>query len=87
MVPPHGIDLALSTPVNDADPTNTVRIVLDGIRPPEGHSGPWMPGFAGAFTDDQLVKLLAYIRAHYGSGPAWPDLAGRLHDIREGRAR
>lgn len=84
MVPPHGINLALSTAVNDTDPTNAIRIVLDGIRPAAEQAGPWMPAFDGAFTDDQLAKLLAYIRAHYGSGPAWPDLAARLRDIRKG---
>ncbi len=87
MVPPHGIDLALSTAVNEADPTNAILIVLDGIRPAEGHAGPAMPGFGGALTDDQLVRLLAYVRAHYGSGAAWPDLATNLRDIRDKRKR
>lgn len=87
MVPPHGIDLALSTAVNDTDPTDAIRIVLGGIRPREGQAGPWMPAFEGAFTDGQLAGLLAYIRAHHGSGPAWPDLASRLRDVREGSKR
>jgi mono/diheme cytochrome c family protein len=87
MVPPHGIDLALSTTVNEMDPTNARRIVIGGIRPREGEAGPWMPGFGNAFTEDQLVKLLAYIRAHYASGPAWPDLAAKLRDIRETHKR
>lgn len=87
MVPPHGIDLALSTAVSERDPTNAIHIVLGGIRPREGQAGPWMPGFDGAFTDDQLARLLAFIRAHYGSGPAWPDLAKKLRDIREGNKR
>lgn len=87
MATPHGIDLALSTAVNESDPTNAIRIVLGGIRPRAGQTGPWMPGFGNAFTDDQVVKLLAYVRAHYSGGPAWPDLAGKLRDIREGNRR
>jgi hypothetical protein len=87
MVPPHGIDLALSSAANAGDPTNAIRIVLGGIRPREEETGPWMPAFDGAFTDDQLVKLLAYARAHYAKGPAWPDLAAKLRDIREGKKR
>jgi mono/diheme cytochrome c family protein len=87
MVPPHGIDLALSSAVNDGDPTNAIRIVLGGIRPREEETGPWMPAFDGAFTDDQLVKLLAYVRVHYAKRPAWSDLAAKLRDIREGNKR
>ncbi|MGE5270020.1 MAG: c-type cytochrome [Thiohalocapsa sp.] len=84
-LPPHGVDLALSTTVNEPQPTNAIRVVLDGVRPADGRTGPWMPGFAGAFTDDQLVQLLAYVRAHYGSGAPWPDLMTHLHNIRDGK--
>ena len=82
--PPHGISLALSTAVNDAEPRDAILILLDGIRPADGATGPTMPGFAGAFTDDQLAALLRYVRAHYGSGPAWTDIAAVLGEIRSG---
>ena len=82
MVPPHGIDLARSTAIAEADPRNAIRIVLGGIQPKDNEPGPLMPGFAGAFTDDQLTRLLDYIRAQDGKAPPWPDLKAKLHDIR-----
>ena len=46
-----------------------------------------MPGFAGAFSDAQLTALLLYVRAHYGTGPAWTDLGTMLRDLRRTRER
>ena len=85
--PPRAIDLALSTALNEADPRDAILIVLDGIQPGEAKPGPSMPGFAGAFSDAQLTVLLLYVRAHYGNGPAWTDLATTLRDIRRTRER
>jgi mono/diheme cytochrome c family protein len=87
VAPPRGIDLALSTALNERDPRDAILILLDGIQPGEGKSGPSMPGFAGAFSDAQLTALLLYARAHYGSGPAWTDLGTTLRDIRRTRER
>jgi mono/diheme cytochrome c family protein len=85
--PPRGIDLALSTEINDNDPRSAIMILLDGIAPASGRAGPLMPGFAGAFTDAQLAALLRYLRAHYSAGPAWPDLEGTVRGITEDRGR
>jgi mono/diheme cytochrome c family protein len=85
--PPRGIDLALSTEINDGDPRNAIMVVLDGIAPVAGESGPLMPGFAGTFTDAQLAALLRYLRAHYSDGPAWSDLDGVVRSIRQSRGR
>jgi mono/diheme cytochrome c family protein len=87
VTPPGAIDLALSTAINEADPRNAIRILLDGIEPGEGKTGASMPGFAGAFSDPQLSALLLYVRAHYGNGPAWRDLETQLRDIRRVRER
>lgn len=87
MVPPHGIDLRLGSVMSEPDPRDAIFIVLDGIRPPEGQPGPWMPRFDGAFTNAQLASLLAYLRAHYGHGPDWTDLEHRVHDLRHGKER
>lgn len=83
IVPPRGIDLSLSAVPSQDDPRDAIRIVVDGIRPPDGEAGPWMPRFNGAFTDAQLAALLRYLRAHYGHGSPWPDLERRIHDIRQ----
>lgn len=86
-MPPRGIDLALSTEINDGDPRNAIMIVLDGIAPAAGQAGPLMPGFAGTFTDAQLAGLLRYLRAHYSAGPAWSDVDGTVRSITESRGR
>jgi mono/diheme cytochrome c family protein len=76
------VALALSTPVNASDPTDLLRIVVDGIHPAPGRSGPIMPGFSGALTDPQIVALVDYVRAHYSRGQAWPNIAATLADVR-----
>jgi mono/diheme cytochrome c family protein len=87
MLPPRGIDLAMSTAVAEADPRDAILVVLDGIAQPNARAGPDMPGFAGAFSDAQIAALLSYVRAHHGGGPAWPDLARRVHDLRQAKGR
>src|SRR6185295_14582733 len=87
VAPPRGIDLALSTPINDSEPRNAILVLLDGIAPGGERAGPLMPGFAGAFTDPQLAGLLRYLRAHYSAGPAWADLEGKVRNVRDTRGR
>jgi mono/diheme cytochrome c family protein len=76
------VALALSTPVNAADPGNFLRIVLDGIHPPPGQRGPIMPGFSGALTDQQIVALADYVRSRYSRGSAWNNAAAALAQAR-----
>jgi mono/diheme cytochrome c family protein len=85
--PPLGIDLGLSTAIDEADPRNAIRIILDGIQPGEGTPGPSMPGFGGAFSETQLTALLRYLHAHYSGGTGWTDLETQLRDIRRARER
>ena len=85
MASPHGIDLAFSTVISGPDARDAIFIVLDGIHPPVGQPGPWMPGFDGAFTDTQIAVLLGYVRAHYGQGPAWGDLEPLVREIRRSK--
>jgi mono/diheme cytochrome c family protein len=87
LVPPRGIDLALSSALSGSDPSNAIFIVLDGIHPPEGERGPVMPAFDGAFTDGQMATLLEYLRAHYSSEPAWDNLEAHIRDIRRSKER
>ena len=58
--PPRGIDLALSTAINDSRPAQRDhdRARRHRARRP-AQPGPLMPGFAGAFTDAQLAGLVA----------------------------
>jgi mono/diheme cytochrome c family protein len=56
------LELPLAVAIHDPEPASLINIIRDGIRPPEGERGRWMPGFAGAFNDEQLDALVAYLR-------------------------
>ncbi len=83
-LPFGGIKLTLSTAVTGETASNLVRIILEGMNPPEGSAGAIMPGFASSLTDGQLESLLAYIRSNIGARPPWTDLETT---VREARSR
>jgi nicotinate dehydrogenase subunit B len=70
-----------------SDPRNLIHLVLEGVRPPEGKPGPFMPGFAGALTDKQTADLVAYLRGHFTDQPAWKDVDGAVAEVRRGSAQ
>jgi mono/diheme cytochrome c family protein len=74
--------LALSTSVHLETPGNLVRIVLQGIAPPDGEPGPFMPGYAGALTDAQLAALIAYVRGDFSDRPAWQNVDREIRRVR-----
>ena len=59
--------------------SNLVRIVVEGIEPPPGARGRWMPAFRGTLTRDQLIALATYVRAATAH-PPWPDVAQRVDE-------
>jgi mono/diheme cytochrome c family protein len=76
-------NLSLGTPLHEADPRDTLQIILQGLAPPVGRAGPFMPGFAASLTDAQLADLLAYLRARYSDDPPWVgDLARQASKAR-----
>lgn len=77
------LELPLGTALTVPTPRNLAYIVRDGIVPPDGERGSWMPAFAGMLTDEQLTDLLNYLRALSGE-PAWPDVAREVRDISRG---
>ena len=77
------LQLALGTALTIPTPRNLAYIIRDGILPPEGSRGAWMPAYAGALTDEQLAELLAYLRAISGQ-PAWPDVRGEARKLSGG---
>jgi mono/diheme cytochrome c family protein len=87
LVPPRGIDLALSSAVSAPEPTNAILIILHGIHPGEGQRGPLMPSFDNTFTDGQLAALLGYVRENYSNQPAWHNLDARVREIRQSKER
>jgi mono/diheme cytochrome c family protein len=65
------------------DPRNTIQAMLQGIAPPVGRAGPYMPGYADALTDAQLASLAAYLRARYTERAPWPDLVQAVGSARK----
>jgi mono/diheme cytochrome c family protein len=78
------LELPLGTALTIPTPRNLAYIIRDGIVPREGERGGWMPGYAGALTDEQLTDLLVYLRALSGQ-PAWPDVAGEVRKLPKGQ--
>jgi mono/diheme cytochrome c family protein len=78
------LELPLGTALTIPTPRNLAYIIRDGIVPREGERGGWMPGYAGALTDEQMTNLLTYLRALSGQ-PAWPDVAGEVRKLSKGK--
>lgn len=74
--------LPLGTPLHEADPRDTIQIILQGLEPPTGPSGPYMPAFAESLTDAQVAEVTAYLRARYTDKPAWADLTAAVAKAR-----
>jgi mono/diheme cytochrome c family protein len=58
----------------DPDPRSLLHIVRDGITPPDGEPGRWMPGFGAMMNDAQLTALAAYLRRYGANAAPWPEL-------------
>jgi mono/diheme cytochrome c family protein len=74
--------LALGTAVTAPTARNATQIILHGLQPATGQSGPYMPAFAASLTDGQIAAVLSYIRARYTDRPAWSDLDHSVGQIR-----
>jgi mono/diheme cytochrome c family protein len=77
------VPLALSSVVNAPTPRNLIQIVMDGIQPPPGAHGHWMPPFGTALTDQQIEQVANYVRSRFSSKPAWADTAKLVGEIRK----
>lgn len=75
-------DLALNSAVNLDDPTNLIQVILFGISAKDGAPGVVMPAFGRGFTDADVARIAAYLRATRTAKPAWPDLATKVAAIR-----
>ncbi|MGU2439589.1 c-type cytochrome [Burkholderia cenocepacia] len=71
-VPDHGPALAGSSIVLAADPTSTIRIVVEGARPTPGKPGPVqrMPAMRGALTSREIAAVVSYVRGAWGNRAA-----------------
>ena len=74
-------ELALTSAVNLDDPTNLIQVMLHGVSARDGAPGVVMPAFTG-FTDADVARIAAYLRATRTSKAPWPDLKGKVAAIR-----
>lgn len=67
--------LALNTNLHGDRPDNLAQVILQGIRDPAGPDIGHMPAFRDSLSDDQIARLIRYMRARYAPDkPAWSGL-------------
>jgi mono/diheme cytochrome c family protein len=76
-------ELALNTALTLPEPTNFIRVVLDGIGIRDGMPGVMMPGFARALSDSDIARLAAYLRRTRTELPAWTNIESKVAAIRK----
>ncbi|MGI4745096.1 MAG: c-type cytochrome [Janthinobacterium lividum] len=74
--------LGFGTPLHESTPRDTIQIVLQGLKPPAGPSGPYMPAFGDSLTDRQIADIVGYLRERFDDHGHWPDL---LHAVQAAR--
>ncbi|KQT53687.1 alcohol dehydrogenase [Aureimonas sp. Leaf454] len=84
-LPYGGLRLDHSSAMYGPTPANPINVILYGLPAPEGESGPIMPGFSGALRNEDVVDLLAYLRATFSDQPPWSDPAVLVEEIRTNR--
>jgi mono/diheme cytochrome c family protein len=73
------LPLPLAIALYDPDSRNLVHIIREGILPPAGQHGRWMPPFADTLTDEQLIALVSYLRRYGADAPPWSDVAASVN--------
>jgi mono/diheme cytochrome c family protein len=62
--------LSLISALQETDPLNTIQVILQGLQPPIGARGLYMPAFSDNLTNSQIAEIVAYLRARYSDRPA-----------------
>ncbi|MFT9166024.1 MAG: cytochrome c [Komagataeibacter saccharivorans] len=76
-------DLALNNALWLDEPTNLFQVILRGIGTTEGISTVSMPSFYHSFSDADLARLAAYLRATRTTLPPWTDLEKKAAEVRK----
>jgi len=77
------VPLALNSNLTSARPDNLLRTLLEGVREPATREIGFMPGFAEALDDAQIVELAGWMRARFApQEPAWTELPRRVAQAR-----
>ena len=77
------LQMPLAVALYDADPHSFVQIVRQGVQPPAGEEGRFMPAYGATLTDAQLVALAGYLRHAAADLPAWSGLDAAVAATRE----
>ena len=75
-------ELALNSALTLPEPTNFIRVVLEGIGIGEGGPGLVMPSYAAALTNADIARLAVFLRTRTG-GPPWTDVEEKVAAIRQ----
>ncbi|MFB9224831.1 cytochrome c [Paracoccus cavernae] len=86
-VPENGVtaarpDLGINSATREADPSNLIHVILDGVAVKEGSGGVVMPAYREALSDSQIAAIAEYLRASRTGLPAWENLDQRVADLR-----
>jgi mono/diheme cytochrome c family protein len=76
-------ELALNSALTLPEPSNFIRVVLDGIDVRQGGPGLVMPGYAAALTDTDIARLAAYLRRTRTDRPPWSDVEQKVAAVRQ----
>ncbi len=75
--------LFLVSSIAEDDPRNTLLAILEGIQPPVGARGAFMPAFADGLADAEVADLAAYLRSRFSNRAAWPKLVNAAATARK----
>lgn len=76
--------LALNSNLTSPYPDNLIRTILEGVREPASRDIGFMPAFADAFSDTELIELITYMRSRYApQEPAWTSLESTVARVRK----
>lgn len=76
-------DLSLGSPLHEDNARDAVQIIIQGLAPPVGAPGPYMPALADNFSDAQIAQIAAYARARFTDKPAWSNLEKAVRKARK----
>ena len=78
-------ELALNSALTLPEPTNFIRVVLNGIGITEGGPGLVMPSYGAALSDADIARLAAYLRRTRTDKPPWTDIEKKVATARAQR--
>jgi mono/diheme cytochrome c family protein len=79
-LPFGGLPLTLSIGVHGESPRNLINVILHGLQPTAGETSPIMPGYAGALDEEQVVDLVAWLRANLTDEAPWTDVRSLVRE-------